>query len=46
MTKKIKDENDVKQIAEEYMDYYINHRPQKNLGGVPPSVYKQKHKNL
>jgi len=35
------DLNDVKQITEEYMDYYINYRPQKRLGGVPPSLYKK-----
>lgn len=43
MNKKIKDLNDVKQITEEYMDYYINFRPQKVLGGLPPSIYKQNH---
>lgn len=43
MNKKIKDLDDVKQITEDYMDYYINFRPQKNLGGLPPSIYKQKH---
>ena len=41
MKKKIKDLNDVKQITEEYMDYYINERPQKALGGLPPSAYGQ-----
>lgn len=41
MSKKIKDLNDVRQITEEYMDYYINYRPQKKLGGVPPSLYKK-----
>ncbi len=41
MKKKIRDLNDVIQITEEYMDYYINHRPQEKLGGVPPSKYKQ-----
>lgn len=43
MNKKVKDLDDVQQITEEYMDYYINYRPQKKLGGVPPSAYKQKH---
>ncbi|WP_432663726.1 IS3 family transposase [Wukongibacter baidiensis] len=43
MNKKIKDLHDVKQITEEYMNYYINARPQKNLGGLPPSIYKKKH---
>jgi len=41
MNRKLKDLNDVKQITEEYMDYYINHRPQKKLGGLPPSLYIQ-----
>ena len=41
MNRKLKDLNDVKQITEEYMDYYINYRPQKKLGGVPPSLYKK-----
>lgn len=42
MGRAIKDLNDVKQITEEYMDYYINDRPQKNLGGMPPRLFKQK----
>lgn len=46
MNKKIKDLNDVKQITEEYMDYYINYRPQKNLEGLPPNIYKQRYINL
>jgi len=41
MKNKIKDFNDVKQITEEYMDYYINERPQKSLGGLSPKSYKQ-----
>jgi putative transposase len=41
MGKKIKDQNDVSELTEEYMDYYINYRPQKNLGGVPPRLYKE-----
>jgi len=43
MNKKIEDLNDIQQITEEYMDYYINFRPQRKLGGLPPSLYKQKH---
>ncbi len=43
MNKKIENINDVNQITEEYMDYYINHRPQKSLGGITPSDYKQKY---
>jgi putative transposase len=42
MRKKIKDINDVKQITNEYMDYYINYRPQKALGGLSPSAYRIK----
>ncbi|WP_420806802.1 IS3 family transposase [Abyssisolibacter fermentans] len=42
MKDKIKDLNDVIQITEEYMEYYINYRPQKNLEGVTPYIYKQK----
>ncbi len=41
MGKKIKDQNDVSELTEEYMDSYINYRPQKNLGGVPPRLYKE-----
>jgi putative transposase len=40
MKKKIRDINDVEQITNEYMDYYINYRPQKALGGLSPSAYK------
>lgn len=32
---KLNDLNDVKQIIEEYMDYYINLRPQKIMGHAP-----------
>lgn len=41
MKNRIENEHDVKQITDEYMDYYINHRPQKILGGMPPRTYKQ-----
>ncbi len=41
MKNKIENEHEVKQITDEYMDYYINHRPQKLLGGMPPRAYKQ-----
>lgn len=37
MKNKIKDLNDVEQITEEYMDYYINYRPQ-NLGHAPKTI--------
>ena len=45
MKNRIEDVNEVKQIIEEYMNYYINYRPQKNFGGMPPSLYKQKQLN-
>ena len=35
MRNQIKDINDVKQITEEYMNYYINERPQKSHGTIP-----------
>lgn len=41
LDRKIKDMNDVVQITEEYMDYYINYRPQKALGRLSPSAYKE-----
>lgn len=40
MSKKIRDLKDVNQITEEYMDYYINQRPQKALRGMSPRAYK------
>lgn len=41
MNRKPKDLNDVIQMTEEYMDYYTNLRPQKKLGGLPPSLYRK-----
>lgn len=41
MKKKIKDVNNVKEVTEEYIDYYCNLRPQKKLGGLPPSLYRE-----
>lgn len=41
MKRRLRDQNDVQQIIEEYMHYYINHRPQKSLGGMPPRAYKE-----
>ena len=38
--RKLQDVYEVKQLIEEYMDYYINLRPQKKLGGLSPSLYK------
>ena len=43
MKNQLNDLNDVKQITEEYMDYYINDRPQKSLGGLPPKDYIKHH---
>jgi putative transposase len=45
MKNKVKTKNDVIQLTDEYMDYYINERPQKKLGGVPPSLYKENYLN-
>ncbi len=35
MKNKLEDEHDVRRITDEYMDYYINYRPQKFLGACP-----------
>ena len=43
MKNKIRSVNDVIQMTEEYMDYYIHYRPQKKLGGLPPSMFKNQH---
>lgn len=45
MKNKIKDINDVKEVIEEYIDYYINVRPQEKLGGMPPSLYREAYIN-
>ena len=37
--KTLEDLNEARQITEEYMDYYINERPQRALGGLPPGAY-------
>ena len=39
MKKKLANIHDVKRIVENYMDYYINIRPQRKLGGLSPSSY-------
>lgn len=41
MKKKLKDAKDVEDVTEEYIDYYTNLRPQKKLGGMPPSLYRK-----
>ena len=43
---KIKKSHDVKEISEEYIDYYTNFRPQKKLGGMPPSLYRKTYANV
>lgn len=43
MDKKINEPIDVIEITEEYIDYYSNQRPQRRLGGLPPSLYRQNH---
>lgn len=40
MKNKIKTAEDVVELTEEYIYYYTNERPQKRLGGVPPSQYR------
>jgi len=39
MKKKLNNIHDVKRIVDNYMDYYINMRPQRKLGGLSPSSY-------
>lgn len=43
MKERIKNKNDVFQITEEYLNYYINERPQKRLNGLPPKMYKEQY---
>jgi len=40
LKRRLKDINEVIEITEAYMDYYINDRPQKKLDGYPPGQYK------
>lgn len=42
MSRRIKDINEVIEIVEDYMRYYIYDRPQKKLGGYPPGIFKEK----
>ena len=37
-----KDIDEVKEIIDSYMEYYIHHRPQKRLFGLSPFKYKEK----
>ena len=41
MKKKIKSCQDVVELTEEYIQYYTHERPQRKLGGVPPSFYRK-----
>jgi len=41
MNKKLKDARDVEEVTEDYIEYYTNFRPQKKLGGMPPSLYRK-----
>lgn len=43
MKDQLHDLYDVKRITEDYMDYYINFRPQKRLGGLTPNLFKEKY---
>lgn len=42
---RLKSEHDVLEVTEDYLDYYINIRPQKRLGGLPPKVYREQNWN-
>lgn len=42
---RIKTPFDVKEITEEYFDYYINYRPQKRLDGLTPGEYRLTYTN-
>lgn len=39
--REISDINEVKDMVAKYLDYYNSYRPQKRLGGLPPSKYKK-----
>lgn len=39
MDKKLKDAKEVREVTEEYIHYYTHERPQRKLGGMPPSLY-------
>jgi len=40
LKRKLKNLSEVKELVDEYMNYYINIRPQRGLGGVSPRKYK------
>lgn len=39
LKQKVKNKQQLKEITDKYMDFYINDRPQSKLGGLPPSKY-------
>jgi len=41
MKQKPENLEEVIEMVEDYMVYYINERPQRKLGGKPPSLYKK-----
>lgn len=41
LKRRLKDIHDVIGITEDFMDYYINDRPQQGLNGYTPSLYKK-----
>jgi len=41
MKQKPENLEEVIEMVEDYMVYYINERPQRKLGGLPPSLYKK-----
>lgn len=42
---KLTSQFNVKEITEEYLDYYINYRPQKRLDGLSPSMFRERATN-
>jgi len=42
---RLKSKADVMEITEDYLDYYINIRPQKRLGGLPPKAFRERNEN-
>ena len=41
MKQKPENLKEVIEMVEDYMVYYIDERPQRKLGGKPPSLYKK-----
>jgi len=44
--KRLKKPSDVLEVTAEYIDYYINQRPQKRLSGLTPSEYRLAYQNI